>query len=69
MADESMSLAALQSVNLDQEFHENDSASAQIAIEGDIHVPLKSPADEDELSTLDEPVSETLVSTLQSLLI
>ena len=40
-------------------FHGNENASSEI--EGDIHIPGASD-DEEELNTLDEAVSETLVS-------
>lgn len=41
-------------------FH--SSGTGENGIEGDIHIPVPSD-DEDELNTLDEPVSETLVCT------
>ena len=42
-------------------FH--SSGAGDNGIEGDIHIPVPSD-DEDELNTLDEPVSETLVCTV-----
>ena len=47
-------------------FH--SSGTVDNGIEGDIHIPVPSD-DEDELNTLDEPVSETLVCIIYSIVV
>ena len=45
----------------ESEFHHTDNDASTIEIEGDIHVAGLS-SDEEDQSTLDEPISTTLVS-------
>lgn len=42
------------------------SISEDIPVEGEINVPVSSTSLDDEFSTLDEPVKDTIVSILQS---